>query len=917
MELADGTIYSDVEGPMGRLYGVRVLRNKFDHVGIRPDLFGQGGTLVIEYAQTAEVAGNVFDRVCSQAIDVHGAKQNRAATDRPFTRILIHHNKAVDTLLNNDDFGGIETWQGGPAYVYGNISGNPGGYRNWDHVLSPETEDRFGHAYYLDGAFKNYYFNNIAWGKSKGPAGKLANTSAFQQIISYENAFFNNTVYNFVRASRRQAPHAGRVKFLGNVIQGMGLSVFRDADPARARAGNEADAGRRRSQFALETNAYARNVFYDIGLGEGFGVLEPSGRWLMTLQAFREALESCKPLAATVGVMAQRPPLRDPAAGDFRPSAGSAARGLGAKVFVPWSLYETVGEWSFCPIQGDPTRIVDEHWCMAPYYTQRDDYYKFPTYPLKGVNVGLKDYQNGPLENWTMGALRFNGRDQYAVLANGDINRTVAAGGRRGARERTVSGPDLKNPEIHSSNFLIEAYFKTAPGQKDATLVQKMDDAGYALWVNEAGGVTLAARAAGARASLASRSAVNDGRWRHVVAEADRKAGTFTIYLDGKQDALGPGLGADASLANGADLFVGGTPQGRNLDGAIDFLRIARGTLADSKTTIEELYAWEFDGPFLHDFTGRKRPAGGGAAGAIDDADGTPDQGATSAASDRGAGAAAARNGASGTPSPQVGPASGRTRAATFVVDQAAPGAAATNPGTEEKPLKTIQRAAGAAGPGDTIYVMAGKYDERVRVKVGGAEGKPVAFAAMPRRSAIVRGFDLEASYVRVQGFEITSGEPATAVQLRGSRCEIVDNCIHHMMVGVAGTVGKPSPDGATRDYSAVAHNRIAYNKVYRCEYAMQGEEVAISRADLIEGWRREADGTWSAPLAAQPKQLLRDGRPWSEFRYDQAAGRIAVKAGGDPRLHVFETVVRERGIDLTGRKDVKIERVSTQPDGE
>ena len=188
--------------------------------------------LEVDYAQTAEVAGNFFDRVSAQGIDVHGAKPNEAATDRPFTRILIHHNKVVDSLLNVDDFGGIETWQGGPAYVYDNISGNPGGYRNWEHALNPNAENRFGHAYYLDGAFKNYYFNNIAWGKSKGPTGKLANTSAFQEIISYQNTFFNNTLYNFVRGSRRQAPQAGRVKFLGNVWQSMGLRVFRDADPA-------------------------------------------------------------------------------------------------------------------------------------------------------------------------------------------------------------------------------------------------------------------------------------------------------------------------------------------------------------------------------------------------------------------------------------------------------------------------------------------------------------------------------------------------------------------------------------------------------------------------------------------------------------------------------------------------------------
>ncbi|MGO9203738.1 MAG: LamG-like jellyroll fold domain-containing protein [Limisphaerales bacterium] len=617
VELADSSTYGDVDPPMGRLYDVRVMRNRFDHVGIRPDLFNQGAALRVDYAQTAEVAGNFFERVCAQGIDVHGAKPNSAATDRPFARILIHHNKVVDSLLNVDDFGGIETWQGGPAYVYDNISGNPGCYRNWDHVLNPNAENRFGHAYYLDGGFKNYHFNNIAWGKSKGPAGKLANTSAFQQIISYQNTFFNNTIYNFVRGSRRQDPQAGRDKFLGNVWQSMGLRVFRDADPANTEAaGNEADAGPRRDQYAIDTDAYARNVFYDVG--QSFGVFEPSGRWHRTLESFREALESYKPLAATVGVMAGQPPLLDPAAHDFRPSANSPARGQGAKVFVPWSLYETVGEWNFCPIRGDPARILDEHWCMSPYYTERDDYYKFPTYPLKGVNVTLKDYQNGPLENWTTGALRFNGRDQYAVLANQDINRAVVMGRPSGARQRTVSGADLSSPQIYTPSFLIEACFQTAPAQGEATLIQKMDGAGYALRVNQAGGVTLAAQAAGGKAALASHSLVNDGQWHHVIAEADRKAGTFTIYIDGKQDASGPGLGAEASLANDADLYVGGSPQGHNLNGAIDFLRLARGTLADAKTTIQELYAWEFHGPFLYDFTGRERPADGGEAGAID-----------------------------------------------------------------------------------------------------------------------------------------------------------------------------------------------------------------------------------------------------------------------------------------------------------
>jgi hypothetical protein len=35
------------------------------------------------------------------------------------------------------------------------------------------------------------------------------------------------------------------------------------------------------------------------------------------------------------------------------------------------------------------------------------------------------------------------------------------------------------------------------------------------------------------------------------------------------------------------------------------------------------------------------------------------------------------------------------------------------------------------------------------------------------------------------------------------------------------------------------------------------------------------------------------------------------VKSGGDPRLHVFETVLRDQGIALAGKKDVKIEEIT------
>jgi hypothetical protein len=56
------------------------------------------------------------------------------------------------------------------------------------------------------------------------------------------------------------------------------------------------------------------------------------------------------------------------------------------------------------------------------------------------------------------------------------------------------------------------------------------------------------------------------------------------------------------------------------LRGAIDFLRVCRSTLADSRTSIEELYAWQTAGPISRDFRGRL-PKGRRDAGAMERVD--------------------------------------------------------------------------------------------------------------------------------------------------------------------------------------------------------------------------------------------------------------------------------------------------------
>ena len=79
--------------------------------------------------------------------------------------------------------------------------------------------------------------------------------------------------------------------------------------------------------------------------------------------------------------------------------------------------------------------------------------------------------------------------------------------------------------------------------------------------------------------------------------------------------------------------------------------------------------------------------------------------------------------------------------------------------------------------------------------------------------------------------------------------------------------------------------------------------------ADLIAGWKRDGN-KWSAPLAAKPVKLLRDGKPFRAFTYDGNEKQITV-SGFDPRRHLFETVVRAKAIDTAGVQ-VKIEGLGT-----
>ena len=79
-----------------------------------------------------------------------------------------------------------------------------------------------------------------------------------------------------------------------------------------------------------------------------------------------------------------------------------------------------------------------------------------------------------------------------------------------------------------------------------------------------------------------------------------------------------------------------------------------------------------------------------------------------------------------------------------YYVDQQHPAATDRNPGTEEAPFLTIQRAAELLEPGEKVLIKSGIYREWIRPKQGGSGvDKMISYEAAPGAEAIVRGSDL------------------------------------------------------------------------------------------------------------------------------------------------------------------------------
>ncbi len=139
-------------------------------------------------------------------------------------------------------------------------------------------------------------------------------------------------------------------------------------------------------------------------------------------------------------------------------------------------------------------------------------------------------------------------------------------------------------------------------------------------------------------------------------------------------------------------------------------------------------------------------------------------------------------------------------------------------PGTREAPFRTIQRAAEAAQPGDTITVHAGVYRERVNPPRGGrSDAERIVYQAAPGETVEIRGSEVVKGWTRAQGEVWTVEVPNTlfgdfnpfADEIRGDWFDPKGRKHHTGAVYLDGEwlveaaslaevlAGKPSPHGA------------------------------------------------------------------------------------------------------------------------
>lgn len=150
-----------------------------------------------------------------------------------------------------------------------------------------------------------------------------------------------------------------------------------------------------------------------------------------------------------------------------------------------------------------------------------------------------------------------------------------------------------------------------------------------------------------------------------------------------------------------------------------------------------------------------------------------------------------------------------------------------SNPGTQVQPWKTIQKAANTVTIGDTVYVNAGVYAERVTISTSGNPGAMVSFIA--NGTVECRGFNIYGNYVHVKGFKVTAivsgwNRDAYGIYIEGDYCLIEDNYAYYNPN--AGIVTAIPSNGCTIRNNRLQRNTLNGMEIDGTNHLIENNEI-------------------------------------------------------------------------------------------
>ncbi len=569
-----------------RLRHISVLNNKINNCGFR-NMTTNYACIDIHGGELVEIAGNRVNLAYGPGILAYnGSFFDDSGIQYPLIRTLIHENIVSNSILAGQDYGGISSWIAGPSYIYNNISDNPVGYKYSEGKKNYNSgsfrDSSFGIGIYLDQQYKSYVFNNLIVGINNNIHDTIYNSVGINEAQGFLNQIFNNTIYRFAIGIHKGMIEHNRCLYLNNLFIDIGYSfISQEVKP---------------EWIEFTSLGFGNNVFY--GHPEQFGTIGNSS--FPSLGEWQNFLEEKNALLAETGKISSQLPTTSLNEQILMPTNNSGAIDRASKVFVPWGLYRVTGEWHFTENKNEPLIIFDEHVTFDEQWKNRYSVREnTPRNDLICAQQKHSHFVKGTLENWNPGALEFDGNSNFCMTKESNLLN------------------------MEDGNFLIETVLLVNKSMTAKTIVSKFDlHTGYSLQVNEKGKVRINLLDKDKIFFGESTIEIDDGKWHHIIAEVNRFIPKFIhIYIDGKDcSGMQEGNLSDlGNLSNDAPFRVGiSSGQADFFDGALDFLRVSRGTLQDAKTSIEELYAWEFDGPFLRDFNGTAQTGTARDSGAIE-----------------------------------------------------------------------------------------------------------------------------------------------------------------------------------------------------------------------------------------------------------------------------------------------------------